>query len=98
MRSHRFARRLAGYTGAVAIIAIGGLTACGNNASNNPPSTTTKTPTTTATTSAAAVAPTPPAAPTHINDPRSPNRLDPAAPNSVTPAPVTPPPFFNWPK
>jgi hypothetical protein len=90
MRARRFARHFAGYTGAVALIAIGGLTAgCGNNATNNPTTATTTTTTTTtiATTTSAAAAAPPPAAPTQKN-------LSPTGPNSFAPNPNTPPPAF----
>jgi hypothetical protein len=90
MNARRFARHFAGYTGAVALLAIGGLTAaCGNNATNNPTATTTTTttPTIGATTSAAATAP-PPVAPTQ-------NNLNPTGPDLFAPNPnVTPPPAY----
>jgi hypothetical protein len=91
MRPRRFARHFAGYTGAVALIAIGGLNAaCGNNATNNPTTATTTTTTTTTiatTTSAAATAP-PPVAPTQ-------NNVNPTGANSFAPNPnETPPPAF----
>jgi hypothetical protein len=91
MRARRLARHFAGYTGAVALIAIGGLTAgCGNNATNNPTTATTTTTTTTTigtTTSAAATAP-PPVAPTQ-------NNLNPNGANSFAPNPNdTPPPAY----
>jgi hypothetical protein len=87
MRARRFARHFACYTGAVALIAIGGLTAaCGHNATNNPTTATTTT-TIATTTSAAATAP-PPVAPTQ-------NNLNPTAANSFAPNPNdTPPPAF----
>ena len=89
MNARRFARHFAGYTGAVALIAIGGLTAaCGDNATNNPNTATTTTATTIApTTSAAATAP-PPVAPTQ-------NNLNPTGPNLFAPNPNdTPPPAY----
>jgi hypothetical protein len=91
MNARRFARHFAGYTGAVAIIAIGGLSAaCSDNATNNPTTATTTTTTTTTiapTSSAAATAP-PPVAPTQ-------NNLNPTGPNLFAPNPnETPPPAF----
>jgi type IV secretory pathway VirB10-like protein len=89
MRARRFACHLAGYSGAVALIAIGGLTAaCGSSATNNPNTATTTTATTIApTTSAAATAP-PPVAPTQ-------NNLNPTGPNLFAPNPNdTPPPAY----
>jgi hypothetical protein len=90
MTAHRLARHVAGFSGAVALIAIGGLTAaCGNNATNNP--TTTTTTTTATTTSAAATAP-PPVSPTQ-------NNLSPSGPNSFAPNPNdTPPPVYMPPR
>jgi hypothetical protein len=88
MRARRFARHFAGYTGAVALITIGGLTAaCGNNDTKNPTTATTTTTTIATTTSAAATAP-PPVAPTQ-------NKLTPNGPNSFAPNPNdTPPPAY----
>jgi hypothetical protein len=88
MTARRLARHVAGFTGAVALIAIGGLTAaCGNNATNNPTTTTTTTTTTATTTSAAATAP-PPVSPTQ-------NNLSLNGPNSFAPNPNdTPPPAY----
>ena len=88
MRARRFARHFAGYTGAVAVIAIGGLTACGNNATNNPTTATTTTTTTIATTTSAAATAPPPVAPTQ-------NNLTPNGPNSFAPNPNdTPAPAY----
>jgi hypothetical protein len=89
MNARRFARHFAGYTGAVALIAIGGLTAaCGDNATNNPTTATTTTTTTIAPTSSAAATAPPPVAPTQ-------NNLNPTGPNLFAPNPnETPPPAF----
>jgi hypothetical protein len=100
MRARRFARHFAGYTGAVALIAIGVLTAaCGNNATNNPTTATTTTTTTTTiatTTSAAATAP-PRVAPTQNNlTPNSPNSFAPN-PNDTPPPAYMPPPVYQNP-
>lgn len=82
MGTRRFARHFAGYTGAVALIAIGGLTAaCGNNATNNATITTIAT-----TTSAAATAPPPAEKDLSTNGPNS------FAPNAITPPPAFMPP------
>ena len=82
MNARRFARHFAFYTGAVAIIAIGGLSAaCGDNATNNP---TTATTTTTI-------------APTQNNlNPTGPNLFAPN-PNETPPPAFMPPPVYQNP-
>jgi hypothetical protein len=84
----RFARHLAGFTGAVALVVIGGLSvACGSNATNNPTTTTTTPTTTAAATSVPATAP-PLVSPTQ-------NRVSPSGPNSFAPNPNdSPPPAY----
>jgi hypothetical protein len=90
MKARYLTRHFAGYTSAVALIALGGLTAaCGRDATKNGPTAITTTATTTTiamTISVAATAP-PPVAPTE-------NNLNPNSPNSFTPRAIIPPPAY----
>jgi hypothetical protein len=84
MKTRRLTHHFAGYTGAVALIALGGLTAaCGSDATKNGPTAIT---TTATTTTVAATAP-PPVAPIE-------NNLNPNSPDSFTPRAIIPPPAY----
>ncbi len=83
MKTNMITRRSAAVFGAVAIVAMGALTACGGGGNNNPSSTTTTTTTTTSTTTSA----TTPAAPSQ-------NQINPTGGNLFTPA-YTPAPTIR---